>query len=391
MTKFIIKETGKVKIVIIIGARPQFIKASAICRAIRENYSELIDQVIINTGQHYDDNMSAVFFDELDLPFVKYVFNAGSGEHGAQTARMLNNIEKVLLSEKPHYVLVFGDTNTTLAGALAASKLGIKLIHVEAGLRSFNKNMPEEINRILTDHVSTLLFTPTLKGVENLLREGFKTNTKPPYSPDHPAVIHCGDIMYDNTLYFSKLANQKSDILKRLELKSEEYLLLTLHRNTNTDDPERLTSIFKAIDRISLQHKCRIVFPIHPRTQKKWDQLHDEVLKQKIADNTLLTIIPAVSYIDFISLEKNALMIITDSGGVQKEAYFFEKKCLIIREETEWVELVDLGMARACGVEEDKIVKAFDSLSKKIDLHYPKIYGDGKAAEFIIKKILELH
>jgi UDP-GlcNAc3NAcA epimerase len=378
-----------IKLIIIVGARPQFIKAAAITRAILSDYPEKINPVIINTGQHYDENMSTIFFDELDLPFMKYVFNVGSGEHGLQTSKMILNIEKVLLKEIPDYVMVFGDTNTTLAGAIAASKLGLPLIHVEAGLRSYNKKMPEEINRIMCDHVSTMLFTPTLKGVENLLREGFKTNTKPPYTIDNPGVIHCGDIMYDNTLYFSKLAHQKSDIIQKLKLKSEEYLLLTLHRNTNTDDPSRLTSIFRAIDKISLQYKCRIVFPIHPRTQKKWDELDDEILKHKIADNTLLTIIPAVSYIDFISLEKNARMIITDSGGVQKEAYFFEKKCLIIREETEWVELIDLGMARACGSDEEEIMKGFESLSNKLDLHYPKIYGDGKAAGFILKKILD--
>jgi UDP-GlcNAc3NAcA epimerase len=378
-----------IKLIIIVGARPQFIKAAAICRTLRLQYSDRIQQIIINTGQHYDDNMSTIFFDELDLPFIKYVFNVGSADHGAQTSRMMFDIEKVLMKEKPEYVMVFGDTNTTLAGALAASKQGIKVIHIEAGLRSFNKSMPEEINRILCDHVSTLLFTPTLKGVENLLREGFKTSTKPPYTIDNPGLIHCGDIMYDNTLYFSKLANQKSDIIKNLKLKSEEYLLFTLHRNTNTDDPSRLTSIFRAIERISSQYKYRIVFPIHPRTQKKWDLIQDEELKQKINNNSLLTIIPAVSYIDFISLEKNSRMVITDSGGVQKEAYFFEKKCLVIREETEWVELIDMGMARACGSDEEKIMKGFESLNQKMDLHYPKIYGDGKAADFILKKILE--
>ncbi len=378
-----------IKIVIVIGARPQYIKASAICRAIRSDFKDSVQQVIINTGQHYDENMSTVFIDELELPFIKYVFNVGSGEHGLQTSRMMLKIEKVLLQEKPDYVMVFGDTNTTLAGALAASKQGIKLIHIEAGLRSFNKDMPEEINRILCDHVSTLLFTPTLKGIENLLREGFKTNTKPPYNINNPELVHCGDIMYDNTLYFSKLAGKKSNILKTLNLKKEKYLLATLHRNLNTDDPSRLRSIFSALNKISSRYKIPVVIPIHPRTQKKWDELNDDFLKKKIQNNKLMPIIPAVSYLDFTCMVKNALMILTDSGGVQKEAYFFEKRCLIIRDETEWTELLDNGMAELCGTEEETILVIFDKLMKKTDLIYPKIYGDGNAAKFILRKIIE--
>jgi UDP-GlcNAc3NAcA epimerase len=378
-----------IKLIIIVGARPQFIKASAICRAIKANYENEIDSILVHTGQHYDENMSSVFFEELDLPFPKYFLSVGSDTHGAQTSKMLHRIEKVLLKENPDYVMVFGDTNSTLSGALAASKLGFPLIHVEAGLRSFNKDMPEEINRILCDHVSSLLFTPTSKGVENLLREGFNTNTKPPYNINHPGLIHCGDIMYDNTLYFSKLANEKSKILNRLNLKKDHYLLATLHRNINTDDPLRLNSIFRALDKISSQKKMQIVIPIHPRTQIKWEQLQDDILKKRVSDNSLMTIIPAVSYLDFICLEKNARLIMTDSGGVQKEAYFFEKRCLIIRDETEWTELVDNGMAELCGADEDNIVRGFERLLKKMDLHYPKIYGDGNAANFILKKIIE--
>jgi len=378
-----------IKIIIVIGARPQFIKAAAITRAISTDFPELIDPVIINTGQHYDENMSTIFFDELELPFLKYVFNVGSGEHGWQTSKMILKIENALLKEKPDYVMVLGDTNTTLAGAIAASKLGIPLIHVEAGLRSFNKDMPEEINRILCDHVSTMLFTPTLKGVENLLQEGFKANTQPPFHINHPGLIHCGDIMYDNALYFSKIAGEKSGILEKHNLKKNKFILTTLHRNLNTDDPLRLHSIFSALDKISTKNNIQIVFPIHPRTQKMWDELQDEDLKTRISNNKFITMLPALSYIDFICLEKNAFMIMTDSGGVQKEAYFFEKKCLILRDETEWTELLDHGMAELCGAVEDKILKGFESLMKKKDISYPKIYGEGNAAVFILKKILE--
>ena len=377
------------KFVTIVGARPQFIKASAISRAIRNSFSDQISEIIIHTGQHYDDNMSEVFFQELSIPIPDYKLNVGSGNHGIQTAAMLSGIEQILLKELPDYVLVYGDTNSTLAGAIAASKLGIPLVHIEAGLRSFNKNMPEEINRILCDHVSSLLFTPTLKGLDNLLQEGFKTNTKPPYHIDNPGVIHCGDIMYDNSLFFSKIANEKSNILKIYDLKKEDYLLVTLHRSSNTDDLLRLNSIFKALDRISMQHKLIMVIPIHPRTRNKWDELPDDVSKAQISKNKFVNIIPAVSYIDFTCLEQNALMIITDSGGVQKESFFFEKKCLILREETEWVELVDMGMAELCGADENKILNGFSKLKKKNGLKYPKIYGDGKAAEFILKKILD--
>jgi UDP-GlcNAc3NAcA epimerase len=377
------------KIITIVGARPQFIKASVISRAIKNSYSDKINEKIIHTGQHYDENMSEVFFQELSIPVPEYKLNVGSGEHGVQTAKMLSGIEKILLEEKPDYVLVYGDTNSTLAGALAASKQGFPVVHIEAGLRSFNKNMPEEINRILCDHVSTLMFTPTKKGVENLLRESISDKTKPHYNIDNPGVYHCGDIMYDSALYFSKISDKKSSILKNLKIEKSKYLLVTLHRNTNTDNPENLNAIFSAFNKISKEYNYRIIIPIHPRTQKKLKEIQNDDLKRQIVANRLISFSPAVSYTDMISLEKNAEMIVTDSGGVQKEAYFFRKKCLIMREETEWTELVDNGMAELCGADENRILAKFEKLLNKKNLTYPPIYGDGNAADFILKTILQ--
>jgi len=378
-----------IKILTIVGARPQFIKASAISRAIRDNFSNEITELIVHTGQHYDDNMSSVFFREMEIPEPAYNLEVGSGKHGKQTADMMAGIESILTKENPNAVLIYGDTNSTLAGALAASKIHIPVIHVEAGLRSFNKSMPEEINRIVTDHVSTLLFSPTEKGIENLLKEGISNNKEKPYHIDNPGVFHCGDIMYDNALYFSKVAEDKSNLLASLKLKNNNYVLVTLHRDINTDVPERLNSIFKAIERISEKGDMKFVIPLHPRTRKKWGELPDETLKDIIENNNLITIIPAVSYLDFICLEKNAKLIMTDSGGVQKESYFFEKPCMIMRDETEWVELLELGTAQLCGADEEKIVQSYKELIGKKDLTFPEIYGDGHAAKFILKKILE--
>ncbi|MCK9613147.1 MAG: UDP-N-acetylglucosamine 2-epimerase (non-hydrolyzing) [Bacteroidales bacterium] len=378
-----------IKLLTIVGARPQFIKASAISRVIHQNFSDKIQEIILHTGQHYDDNMSSVFFREMEIPEPAYNLEVGSGKHGKQTAEMMAGIESILLKETPHVVLVYGDTNSTLAGALAASKMHIPLIHVEAGLRSFNKLMPEEINRIATDHVSTLMFTPTKKGIENLIKEGFNMNNIPPYHIDNPGILYCGDIMYDNALYFAKMAEEKSNLITGLKLKNENYVLVTLHRDSNTDVPEHLNSIFRAIQRICEKKDIKFVIPLHPRTRKKWSELPDDTLKNIINNNNLITIIPAVSYLDFISLEKSSRLIMTDSGGVQKESYFFKKPCLILREETEWVELLELGTAQLCGANEDKIVQSFNELVGKKSMQFPEIYGDGNAGKFILKKILE--
>jgi UDP-GlcNAc3NAcA epimerase len=375
------------KIITIIGARPQIIKAAAISRAIREKYSDQIQEIIVHTGQHYDENMSEVFFDELKIPRPNYNLQVGSGNHGQQTAKMLEGIEEIILKEKPNAVLVYGDTNSTVAGGLAASKLLIPLIHIEAGLRSFNKSMPEEINRIACDHMSTLLFSPTKQGLDNLSKEGFKIDNKAPFTIDNPHVYHCGDIMYDNSLYFSHLASDRK-IIKDLDLRPG-FILSTIHRNNNTDDPKRLTAIFEALHAITETYQKQLVLPLHPRTHKMMDQNLPTELRKKIEANRLIKIIPPVSFLDVIALEKNAGIVVTDSGGVQKEAFFFQKPCLILRPETEWVEIVENGNAILCDADKDKILNAFDLFESKKDLTYPNLFGDGKASEFICGEILQ--
>jgi UDP-GlcNAc3NAcA epimerase len=375
------------KIITIIGARPQIIKAAAISRAIREKYADKIQEIIVHTGQHYDENMSEVFFDELKIPRPNYNLQVGSGNHGQQTAKMLEGIEEIILKEKPNAVLVYGDTNSTVAGGLAASKLLIPLVHIEAGLRSFNKSMPEEINRIACDHMSTLLFSPTKQGLDNLKKEGFKIDNKAPYTIDNPCVYHCGDIMFDNSLYFSELATDRS-IIKELDLK-QGFILSTIHRNNNTDDPRRLTAIFEALNAITEKYQKQLVLPLHPRTHKMMEQNLPADLRKKIESNQLIKIIPPVSFLDVIALEKNAGIVVTDSGGVQKEAFFFQKPCLILRPETEWVEIVENGNAVLCDADKDRILNAFAQFEKKTDLTYPNLFGDGKASEFICGEILQ--
>lgn len=308
----------------IVGARPQFIKAAAVSRVIRA--TEDVKEILVHTGQHYDANMSDVFFNELEIPRPDYNLGIGSGTHGEQTGKMLQAIEKVLLEEKPDWVLVYGDTNSTLAGALAAVKLHIPVAHVEAGLRSFNRRMPEEINRVLTDHASDLLFAPTKTAVGNLRNEGI---------PEERIKL-VGDVMYDAALYYGKKAERQSQILNKLGLKPKEYILATVHRAENTDDPSRLRVIFDALCEIACEIK--VVLPLHPRTR---DALIKSGMYDKVASSICLT--EPVGYLDMVMLEKNARLIATDSGGVQKEAFFYRVPCVTLREETEWVELVELG------------------------------------------------
>ena len=377
------------KIITVIGARPQIIKAAAISRAIKNNFSDKILEVIVHTGQHYDENMSQLFFEELEIPFPNYNLNVGSGTHGEQTAKMLEGLENIYVQEKPDAVIVYGDTNSTIAGALAASKIHIPVIHIEAGLRSFNKAMPEEINRIACDHMSTLLFTPSETGQRNLLNEGIKNDQKEAASIDNPKIYLCGDIMYDNSLYFSEMSEQKSEILKELEITTDEFILCTIHRDTNTDNTTNLNAIFSAILTIQKTSKLKIVLPLHPRTKEKLNSHLDENLLTEINQNKNFKIIPPTGFLDIISLEKNARLIITDSGGLQKEAFFFQKPCVILREQTEWIEIVKNGNALIAGADEQKIGKCFEQLMKKTDFTYPNLYGDGNAANFICKKITE--
>jgi UDP-GlcNAc3NAcA epimerase len=337
----------KYRIFTIVGARPQFIKAAALSRSIRQHFSDQLQETIVHTGQHYDAGMSDVFFEELEIPPPEFHLHVGSAGHGKQTGTMMQSLEDLMLSEKPDLVLVYGDTNSTLAGALTASKIHIPVVHVEAGLRSFNKGMPEEINRILTDHVSTLLFTPTKTGLNNLKKEGFISCSEGQKTDmNHPAVFHCGDVMFDNALYFKSLALKKaSSWFSGLPVSKGKFLLATIHRNANTDDPERLKSILEGMMQAARMMQAPVVLPLHPRTQKMLDsyRLSDPFFGEIPKD--LIFILPPVSYLQMVYLESQCEMVLTDSGGVQKEAYFYEKPCIVLRPETEWVELVESGAA----------------------------------------------
>jgi UDP-GlcNAc3NAcA epimerase len=374
------------KILTIIGARPQIIKAAALSRAIKKHFIASIQEVIVHTGQHYDTNMSQVFFDEMGIPEPNYNLEVGSASHGVQTAQMISGIEEILEIEKPDYIILYGDTNSTLAGVIAASKIHIPIVHIEAGLRSFNKRMPEEVNRILCDHVSTFLFTPTKTGYQNLLNEGFKEN-EGPFTVDKPGIFHCGDVMYDNSLFFADMAEEKTNILSELDVLNKHFILATIHRDHNTDNPLRLQDIFEALLEIALEKKIKVVLPLHPRTKKKMETLPSE-LNERVKANTNIQIIQPVSFLEMIALEKNAQLIITDSGGVQKEAYYFHKPCIILRPETEWVEIIEAGTGILVNASKEKIKEAVNSLLYQT-FEFPSIYGVGHAAEFICQKLLD--
>lgn len=350
------------KVVTIVGARPQFIKCAPVSRELRR----VAIEVLIHTGQHYDDNMSQVFFDELSLAAPDYYLGVGSGLHGEQSGEMLKRIEGVLLKEKPDYVLVYGDTNSTLAGALAAAKLHIPVAHVEAGLRSFNRRMPEEINRVVTDHLSSLLFCPTETAVENLAREGITAGVK-----------LVGDVMYDVLLYNLRIAQERSTILKQLQLKPKAYVLATVHRAENTDDAGRLDAIVKAFGKIGAIQP--VIWPVHPRAQQALRAYN----LSHISNHSLRMIEPA-SYLDMLLLEKEARVILTDSGGMQKEAYWLEVPCVTLREETEWVETVRSGWNRLVGSDPNSIVAAATS-EGRLHSRSPRLHEDGCTAKRIVQ------
>ena len=372
-----------IKIVTIIGARPQIIKAAALSRVIKNNFSDKIKEVIVHTGQHYDDNMSQVFFDELGIPSPDYNLGVGSGKHGAQTAKMIEGIEEILIKENPDYLVVYGDTNSTLAGAIAASKIHIPIAHIEAGLRSFNKAMPEEINRICCDHCSTMLFSPTLTGYNNLINEGFNPENKKTFTADNPGIYHCGDVMYDNSLFFGSTDNRQrtTDIFQK-----DDYILCTIHRNNNTDEPKRLNAIVRAL--IKLSEEKDIIIPLHPRTKKLLNVNLDSATYDTFINNSRIHITEPVSFLEMISLEKNASLVLTDSGGVQKEAYFFKKPCIIMRSETEWKEIVEVGAAIIADADEERIIEAYHHFKDNDAIEFPEIFGDGRAAEFICKELI---
>lgn len=356
------------KIATVVGARPQFIKAAAVSRVIRDDYSGKIEEVLVHTGQHYDENMSKVFFEELDIPQPKYNLEISGGQHGAMTGRMLEAVENVLLQEKPDWLLIYGDTNSTLAGALAAAKLHIPVAHVEAGLRSFNMRMPEEINRILSDRVSSLLFCPTETAINNLKAEGLSKG-----------VHNVGDVMYDVALFYRDRARQQSAILDTLNLSSGDFALATCHRAENTDDPQKLGEILSALAEVAEQ--LRVVLPLHPRTRKLAEK---HGLSHHLA---AVAVVEPLSFFDMVALEQAAKVILTDSGGVQKEAFFYGVPCLTMRDETEWVETTASNANVLVGANRFAVMEWFAKLQtgqwQPDSTASP--YGEGKAAENILQ------
>ena len=344
------------KVVSVVGARPQLIKLHPVSRALRVHHLE----VIVHTGQHYDFGMSETFFREMDIPKPDHNLEVGSGSHSYQTARMLMGLENVFLKERPDLVLVFGDTNSTIAGAMAASKLNVPIAHVEAGLRSFNRRMPEEINRVLTDHISDLLFCPTQTAVRNLAKEGLTEG------------VSCvGDVMFDAALYFAELAETRESVLAKLHLGRGEYLLATVHRASNADSTTALNELSQAFAAIGEP----IVFPMHPRTRRA-------MTDAQLTLSPNVRVIEPVGYLDMLALEKNARMVLTDSGGVQKEAFFFGVPCITLRTETEWIELVDAGWNRIVGTDPVRIVDAVRTW--KPTGGRPNLYGSGDASRRIV-------
>jgi len=364
-----IRLKAPLKILTVIGARPQFIKAAAVSYAFSKHSG--LREILLHTGQHYDANMSDIFFEELNIPKPKYNLSIGGGRHGFMTGNQLIEIEKVLLSEIPDWVLVYGDTNSTLAGALAAAKLHIPVAHIEAGLRSFNRKMPEELNRVVSDHLSTLLFAPTTTAINNLYAEGLLPEK----------CIQSGDVMFDASLLFGARAREHSKILNSLNIHQEEYILATIHRAENTDDLSCLTVILKSFNEVS--KKIPVIWPIHPRTRKLLDQygLHQLL-------NANVKLIDPVGYLDMVMLVQSAALIATDSGGIQKEAFFFQVPCVTLRGETEWIELLESGWNQLAPPNDSEVVanqimNAIGSRGKQVTP-----YGNGDASEKILQKLI---
>lgn len=375
-----------IRLLTIIGARPQIIKAAAISRAINAHFVDQVEEHILHTGQHYDANMSEVFFRELGIPEPNYNLHVGSGSHGVQTAKIIEGIETVLTEAHYDGVIVYGDTNSTLAAAVAASKIHVPVFHIEAGLRSFNMSMPEEVNRIVCDNLSSVLFTPTLTGLRNLEEEGFsgiKSHVRFANGRGQKVVLS-GDVMYDNSMYFSEMADRQSDIIERLALSPKQFVLATIHRPANTDNEENLRNIFRALSDIAEQHQMDVVLPLHPRTRKMIGGL-----RLKIGElSERIRIIEPASFFEIIRLEKNAAVVMTDSGGVQKEAFFYSTPCVILRPETEWVEIVEAGAGIIADADYDRIITAFNQLINK-PVKFPPLFGDGHASDKIIAEIIE--
>ena len=406
-----------IKLLTIIGARPQIIKAAAISRAVRTQFAGQIEEHILHTGQHYDDNMSEVFFRELGIPDPDYNLHVGSGSHGVQTARIIEGIEAVLNGEMTNGenggrndgmvydgVIVYGDTNSTLAAAVAAAKIHVPVYHIEAGLRSFNMAMPEEQNRIVCDALSTILFAPTETAVRNLQGEGFSGEELEVRGDRTPIknrvrfadgrgqkVVLSGDVMYDNALYFAPKAQEKSDIIERLGLKKKQFVLATIHRPANTDNAKNLRSIFRALSDIAASG-MDVVFPCHPRTRERLRALMNEGMSAtgslNDVDSPHFHLIEPVGFYDIIRLEKEARVVMTDSGGVQKEAFFYGTPSVILRPETEWVEIVDAGAGILADADYERIMAAYEALNGR-EVKFPPLFGDGHASERILREIVK--
>jgi UDP-GlcNAc3NAcA epimerase len=371
------------KLITVVGARPQIIKAAAFSRAVRNLGVGKLHELIVHSGQHYDEGMSQVFFDEMGIPAPAHNLAIGSGSHAVQTARIMEGLERVFLEERPHAILVYGDTNTTLAAAMVASKMLIPVVHVEAGLRSFNKRMPEEINRIATDHVSTLLFAPTKTAIDNLEREGFSTAENHAPTIDKPLVLRSGDVMYDNAIHFSNRPEGEY-YLSSLGLEKERYAVATIHRDSNTDFPDRLNGILDALKQWSANHAMPVVIPTHPRLLKLLSESQQSEL-QKAG----LRLVPPASYVRTIALLASSRLVFTDSGGLQKEAYFVQRPCVILRPETEWVELTIGGHAILADTDTTRILQSAEQLLNRTFDSWPQLYGDGHAAEQICRSIIK--
>lgn len=360
------------RIVTIVGARPQFVKAAMVSRAIQEYNRSVgepqLEELLLHTGQHYDENMSRIFFSDMHIPEPIWQLQCGHSSHGAMTGQMLAGIEERLIESRPDVVLVYGDTNSTLAGALAATKLHLPVVHVEAGLRSFNRAMPEEINRVLTDHIATLLCCPTQAAIAHLRDEGI-----------HRGVYHVGDVMYDAALLFGRLADQESQILRQLKLQPKAFRLCTVHRAENTDCEERLRQIVSALQQIATP-ECPLVLPLHPRTRQR---LASYNLLSAVERHKSICLTSPLGFLDMVALEKQALTILTDSGGVQKEAYFHHTPCVTLREETEWVETVEAGWNCLAGYQTESILDCVNHLPEQ--RHEISEYGTGRASDDIVR------
>ena len=357
------------RILTVVGARPQFIKAAAVSRAFMKN--ETIKEIIVHTGQHYDKNMSDVFFKEMEIPHPDYNLQINSSSHGAMTGRMIEGLEEIMLKEKPDAVLIYGDTNSTLAGAIAAAKIHIPIAHVESGLRSFNMRMPEEVNRILSDRLSTFLFCPTNQAIENLHSESFQNFQS--------QIIFSGDVMFDAALFYTNKSETASKIIEQQKLTQQQYVLATIHRAENTDDSKNLKEIFGALKQLSKDQD--VILPLHPRTKK--------LIQEHNIDVSGTTIIEPVGYFDMLQLIRHSKLIITDSGGLQKEAYFFQKPCITTRNETEWTELIKHGFNVLTGADTEKILHAYQLMKDKVISHGDNLYGQGDASDKITTALLK--